>query len=127
VTAHHISPTANAQDVTGTDAPLSVADVLDRAAEKLEAPGAWLQGEAAESADGFTVLPKSSDAVCWCVMGAVWAVTPNKEIGRAARDVLAGLVGTPLVSSWNDAIDRTQPEVVAALRRAATLARGVQS
>jgi hypothetical protein len=106
-----------------TDTPLSVADVLERAADKLEAPGAWLQGEAAESAEGFTVLPKSTDAACWCAMGAVWAVTPDNETGRAARDVLAGLVGTPLVSSWNDAMGRTQSEVVAALRRAATLAR----
>ncbi|MFA6031846.1 MAG: hypothetical protein WC889_02965, partial [Myxococcota bacterium] len=54
---------------------LSVADVLERAADLIEPEGAWTQGESARDANGKP-LKQGSDhnAVCWCVLGAIGKV-----------------------------------------------------
>lgn len=99
---------------------MTVADVLDRAADRIEPEGAWGQGEYKSIAGRF------------CVLGAlayVAGVNPNDpwtgHLASDARYELAEVlpVACHEVSDWNDAPERTQPEVVAKLREAAALAR----
>lgn len=106
-----------------TDTPLCVADVLERAADLIEPKGAWTQGELARDIRREPTDPDEPDAACWCLEGALQKVCGRHEAYQAVRRVVA----EPSLWGWNDDPNRTQEEVVAALRRAATLARVVQS
>jgi len=96
--------------------------VLLRAADILDKPGAWMQLDYARDAIGLSTDPLDPDAVCFCTMGAIMraagAVDPDRgdayEVIGAFSDHVHRDVGF-----WNDAGNRTQAEVVAALREAA--------
>ena len=100
-----------------------IADVLEQAAQLLSQPGAWTQG-------AFQRGEK-----CFCLLGAIAFVTGDNPhcawgntLASDAREPLADAIGIPTfaVVDWNDAPERTQDEVVAKLREAATLARAAQ-
>lgn len=106
----------------------SVADVLMRAADLIEPEGAWCQGEPAEDADGCAVGALDPSAIRWCAAGALarFSSNPdgtngNKFYHRVRRELI-NVLGTSTIVHWNDAPERTQAEVVAALRSAAALA-----
>ncbi|MGN6063805.1 DUF6197 family protein [Brevundimonas diminuta] len=108
----------------------SPAEVLEAAADLLEQPGAWTQDEFARDSVGRVVCPTSTLATCWCVRGAIAAVnededdhTANNRNWKAAARLL-GFHDAMDIELWNDAPERTQAEVVAALREAARQARG---
>jgi len=109
------------------DTPLGVADVLERAADLIEPEGAWTRGAAARDGSYDPTSFDNREAICWCMMGAIskvaGGVRPMSDIAGQARDQLRKAIDTPWITDFNDNEDRTQPEVVAALRRAATLAR----
>jgi hypothetical protein len=99
---------------------LSVADVLDRAADLIEPEGAWTQRSEARRADGSETCWSSDEAVCWCLEGAY-----TKAGGKWADsgwEVLHRVVGQGPIG-WNDSSHRAQAEVVAKLREAAAKAR----
>jgi hypothetical protein len=112
--------------------PQTVADVLDAAADLLTPEGAWTPYAAARGAEAFEVDPTDDEAKCWCIIGAVSAVNGVKCWGPASaqhflnslfpdwHDEDSDVVGAAL---WNDALGRTQAEVIAKLREAAQLAR----
>lgn len=97
-----------------------VKNVLLAAAALIEPPGAWTQGEDAVDDYGCSVHPKSASALRWCAFGAIVCVAPSARTRRAALGVLRHAVsGDDGVTGWNDAVGRTQAEVVATLRAAA--------
>ena len=112
----------------------TVAETLRKAADLIEPKGAWTQGYYARDASGrYWEEDPDSDAQgsyvdfpakCFCLYGAiakaVGADDPflMKTDGRI-EDALRLATGTTLVADWNDAPERTQAEVVAALRAAA--------
>lgn len=103
---------------------MSVAEVLNKAADLLEKPGAWTQGEYGRLPSGRAALNVRSDAVCRCLIGAIYTVLPPEsgclhdvEKGEAVQ-TMNEFLGMGAYH-WNDAPDRTQAEVVAALRQAA--------
>lgn len=104
---------------------LTVADVLDRAADLLTPEGAWTQGAFGRDANGEPCgLSQLERAVCYCLVGATdAAASDDLNLSCAADDALSALLGERSVSTWNDAPERTQAEVVAKLREAADLAR----
>jgi isopropylmalate/homocitrate/citramalate synthase len=108
-----------------TDTPLSVADVLSKAADLIEPEGAWIQGDFAKNAAGENtgLTEFRGPAVCWCTYGAIEQVTDDEEVMVAAEVFLAKMLKGTSIAEWNDARNRTQAEVVAKLREAATLAR----
>ena len=108
----------------GVTAPQTVADVLDAAATRIEQPGAWTQDAYAKRADGSTTTTTADDAVCWCAVGAIGSVAGGlgEPIVALATDFLCEALETS-IADFNDAPGRTQSEVVAALRAAATSAR----
>jgi hypothetical protein len=93
---------------------LSVADVLERAANLIEPEGAWTKED--------YVGPSGT---CWCVLGAIKRAGDfANDLNPAAEALRAALgVGYGGIPDWNDAPERTQDEVVAKLREAAALAR----
>jgi hypothetical protein len=102
---------------------LSVADVLDRAADLIEPEGAWSDGDVARDRSGNATYSMDPGAVCWCALGAIWREAEIAGINRYASEIpMAELVGGS-VAIFNDAPGRTQAEVVAKLREAASLAR----
>jgi hypothetical protein len=117
---------------------LSIADILDRAADLIEPEGWWCQEAFARDSFGESVHPSSPDAVCFCATGAVTRAAGNRHVERhKALQVLANDFSPPpeflghiggnryvsAMAAWNDAPERTQSEVVSKLREAAALAR----
>lgn len=107
---------------------MEVADILNAAADLIEPEGAWTQGYFAADELGGKWQDEETTmygAVCWCALGAVadvtgqdpWATWDATPAG-AAMDAIKQVIGGPVVQ-WNDAPERTQAEVVAALREAA--------
>jgi hypothetical protein len=106
-------------------APLTVADVLERAADLIEPEGAWTQHWSARTAEHRITTAMDRSAVCWCAGGAiVRAVGADNALSAAAYSALRStLLST--VSDFNDAPERTQSDVVAKLREAAAISRGL--
>lgn len=99
---------------------LTVAEVLERAADLIEPEGKWTQGELARDENGMSVAPYDGEACCWCASGAIMHYG-----GSAPKDAWdkLGAVIHRMIPNWNDEPARTQSEVVTALRKAAALAR----
>ena len=106
--------------------PETVAEVLNRAADLLEKPGAWTQGAFALTADGKELVYGNnlSKAVCYCVNGALFKVGTERQ-ALDAQEILRDRLDVKGTPYWNDAPGRTQAEVVQALRAAASQAEGV--
>ena len=108
---------------------MSVADVLDRAADLIKPEGAWTRGAYARDEHNDSIDTLHPDAKCFCAMGAVYRAAGASSLYKTGRidvvnDVrkhLITVVGTTM-ASFNDAPERTQAEVVAALRSAAAAA-----
>lgn len=82
----------------------------------------WTQGAWARDRHGAKVSGASLTAVCWCAGDAIFTAAKQlngdlKLVGAACK-VLRQHIGCD-IASWNDAPERTQAEVVAALRDAA--------
>lgn len=121
---------------------LTVAEVLDAAADLIEPEGKWTQGAFSRNADGAADADEDEttavEPVCWCALGALAEVSGKSTLDsyvfalaypdRAAPGyaALRAFIGGE-VADWNDAPERTQAEVVAKLREAAAAAREVQS
>ncbi|GAA0729863.1 DUF6197 family protein [Sphingomonas japonica] len=104
---------------------LTVAEVLDRAADLIEPQGAWTQYYYALDAYGRETY-YAKEATCFCALGAIsvaCGAEPSEEEGTGPQKLLWKLIGAVPISEWNDAPERTQAEVVAKLREAAALAR----
>lgn len=103
--------------------PQTVADVLDAAADLLEKPKAWTQFATARASNRKPVSAVSDKAVCFCAGGAiVRAAGGVSQASNALRTLLFSLPEGS-IADFNDEKGRTQSEVVAALRAAATSAR----
>lgn len=104
---------------------MSVADILERAADRLSKPGAWTQDELARDAEGKAVGPLDPAAVCWCMSGAIIAECPDAFAEWQALGTVSSVlpkVSEPILT-YNDQKRRTQAEVVAKLCEAAAKAR----
>ncbi|OZF40777.1 hypothetical protein CH296_00535 [Rhodococcus sp. 14-2496-1d] len=95
---------------------MTISEILARAADLIEEHG-WMQGEYV------------NDKGCLCAVGAIRIAADGKVEGHfpsnaatQAIDLMAGHLDAGSVIEWNDDVDRTQTEVVGALRAAATRA-----
>lgn len=117
-----------------TPMPQTATDLLSAAADLLASPGAWTQRAFSRDRDGNANAGDARwavDPVCYCVRGALFAVVgaPNpdalltptqRKLMADAEGRLERLLDYNLVA-FNDATERTQAEVVEALRQAANL------
>ena len=115
---------------------LTVSETLRAAADLIEPKGAWTQGSYWKDADGATYNDNPGGAlpVCWCAIGAlgeVGKVDPadlnlrGGSVTDKAYEALVDTIGEASVVLWNDSRNRTQAEVVAALRAAAVVSEGL--
>lgn len=86
-----------------------VADILNRAADLIEPEGAWCQGSGTKVTGGQVAL---------CALIAISRASGSGPSMWTACGSFAEFCGGP-ISEWQDAPERTQAEVVAALRAAA--------
>ena len=103
---------------------MSVSEILNRAADLIEKPGAWTKGELARvSPRGEAVATADDRARCWCIEGALKRTAEFAGASRClteeAYQAVRRVVGTDFIYEWNDKRGRKQSEVVAALRQAA--------
>lgn len=104
-----------------------VQEVLNKAADLLEKPGAWTQGVFARNRRGNVCSPTDDTARCFCVSGAVQRVvggfaSPTFYSVVDLLNAMARRRNARHIAHWNDAPGRTQSEVVEALRAAAKAA-----
>ena len=105
----------------------SVSEVLAAAADLLEKPGAWTQGAMAR-VGLISVGPldtRQGQPTCRCAEAAIIWTHYHRTLKQGwpglgrCLDALRSIIGTRFVTAWNDAPERTQAEVVDALRQAA--------
>lgn len=106
--------------------PLKPSEVLAKAADLIEPEGAWTQRDAVLNATGSPC--SYEDAECFCLFGAVRVAAGLGEFSDPTFDGAWWFLERSVAHGrgpidWNDAPDRTQAEVVAALRKASELAR----
>lgn len=103
----------------------AVAAVLERAADRIERPGAWTQGAYARDAGGDSVEANSTSATCWCADGALNVETGDYDIllYASALSALGGSVPLNCVVAWNDRPTQTAANVAATMRKAAQAVR----
>jgi hypothetical protein len=99
---------------------MSIADILNRAADRLSKEGAWVQHTLAKDTDGTQVPPDYATACQWCSKGAISAEAQYAHQQYRAEITLRKVIDAP-ITVWNDHPTRTQAEVVAAFRKAAAL------
>jgi hypothetical protein len=116
-------------DAASTEARLTVADVLERAADRCAKAGAWCQGAGGRDQFGRDVRESKCVPVSRWMLGHASDVCVSDAAADEGSDIWNDLLqitasicgGAP--AGWNDAPGRTQAEVVAKLREAAAIAR----
>lgn len=102
---------------------IEVADVLDKAADRIETTG-WIQGHLmVEGEDPDTSPVCLVGALRYVVFGAPNDTRPSDGLLRAAAKALP----INMLALWNDEPGRTAAEVVAVLREAATRERAASA
>ena len=96
---------------------MKTSKILRAARAKIEAPERWIKGDSARNAEGCYVVSWSPFAVCWCGSGANHAVLGLAGDWSAADEALETAVGGDF-PDWQDAPERTHPEVLAAFDKA---------
>lgn len=98
-----------------------VSEILDKAADLIEPEGAWTQDAWFLTKTGKETQSKAH-AACMCAEGAIAVAAKVKAVHvwkTPAYEALAAIIGNGDIAEWNDAHERTQQEVVTALREAA--------
>jgi hypothetical protein len=106
----------------------AILNALEEAAQLIEKKG-WTQGFAAQDAHGRTVDPKSPEAVCYCLVGALGAAATSEVsqghlyelLTKANKDTFAhpyNLGQTVFAWVWNDYYATSAVQVAAAIRKA---------
>lgn len=85
-------------------------------AELLADEKRWTRDLPSRNNEGHSVEVCSEDAVCWCMLGAIWKCYPLDEIVEI-ENRLRRVTGVS-IASWNDEPCRTHAEVLAAVQKA---------
>jgi hypothetical protein len=97
-------------------------NILNAAADLLAKPNGWCQGTLARDANGTPVEPESLEACSFCAIGAIEKIAPSGTYhAQRARYKLSKVLPDMAISFFNDTKGRTQDDVVAAFRKAASL------
>lgn len=95
-------------------------EVLEKARELIATPERWTKGALARDEHGIEVPTCCDDAYCWCMGGAISAVSENGSVYRS-WGVVERIVSMH-IDKFNDAPERTHAEVLEAFDRAIALA-----
>jgi len=82
----------------------------------------WTQGAASRGPSGLTTNPTNSEAVCWCLTGAIDAepqATGGEKVGAMIKlDALARKAGYESAVEFNDFDTTTKQDVLELLEKA---------
>src|ERR1700757_269153 len=98
----------------------TTADALREARSLIEKPGTWIQNHFARDVNGEYVDSDDELAVSWCAAGA--CLRAAHAYGRSILSLLSYLEPGCDLTTWNDHLERTHEEVLAAFDRAIELA-----
>jgi hypothetical protein len=118
---------ASPASVEAEGAKIKPSEVLAKAADLIEPEGRWTQHYLARvRPNGNAIGPHQANAQCWCAIGALDRAGAEATTlsYRTAVDYLSQAIGQEAgaIAQFNDAPERTQAEVVKALRDASALA-----
>lgn len=118
---------------------MTASEILRAARALISDPARWTQGAFARDSSGDQVDRLTSEAVCWCLAGAVDAASYPERIGvdnyvidfdrSAARLAAARALHTVIhdtVVSFNDDPTRTHAEVLEAIDKAIAITEASQ-
>ena len=95
----------------------SVKELPIAARKKIEKPENWTQNYSAKDVDGSAVYVCSPEAVCWCTLGAIRAVSDDRgDLVEAACNKLYDVLDDSFITIFNDT--HTHEEVLALFDRA---------
>lgn len=101
--------------------------VLIAARELITPRKGWTKGWFARDAKGLTTLPHTSEAVCFCALGAIERCAGNAtRLYDQAKTPLAAVVPHGDIALFNDAKRRTHKDILAAFDRAIAALRKTQ-
>lgn len=121
------------------DSLFEAADLLEDAADLINAPYRWTRKGAARDKDGNLVSPDSPVAVRWCAIGAISRLEHERNIvvtgtyvspvSVHVREALRDALDHFNITVFNDHLANDHTEMVAAMREAAThlRARGARA
>lgn len=93
---------------------MTTKEILIAAKAKVEA--GWCQGAYARDDRGYSTIGDQSDAVSWCMSGALGAVSGWQTF--KAEQAIRPYLGNDNLVQWNDRIRRTKAEVIAVFDQA---------
>ena len=100
----------------------AAAETLSRAAALLVEKG-WTQKVCARDATGKSIHSSDKRAVSFCIVGAVClAGKPGVGTVHPAFRFIEQVIDQTAVAGWNDAVERTAPEVIGAIDAAYVVA-----
>ena len=100
----------------------AAAETLSRAAALMVEKG-WTQRECARDATGKSIHSSDPRAVAFCIVGAVCRVgKPGVGAVHPAFGFIEQVIDRTAVAGWNDEVERTASEVIAALDAAYVVA-----
>ena len=76
----------------------------------------WTQGFMARRADGIAVGTSDDNAVCWCLIGALYKCYRVEEVEKHKILLMRELTVLSL-TNWNDHPKRKHSEIVAVLKK----------
>lgn len=101
-------------------------EILTAAKARIDTPKTWTKRAGARDTAGNIVDSYDPTAVCYCSVGAIYAVGDYSYGQRVRALSLLGRATGPLIGDgvvvWNDAPTRTHAEVMAAFTKAIKLA-----
>lgn len=93
---------------------MKTSEILKAAKAKIADPANWIKGDSARNRDGWSVPAASDSAVCWCAIGAIWAVVePTDKVTQTQAEKLLSTRGDGEgIGTWNDAPTTTHFDVM---------------
>ncbi len=80
----------------------SVLQLLTQARALIQQPERWTQNTYARDVTGDPVDPRSTEAFCWCTIGAIAKVSEGQIVAQEARDHLVKTAMHVKLDRFND-------------------------
>ena len=90
---------------------MNTTQYLQTVRQKISNPQHWTKGAFARDSNGMAVMELNEEAVCWCIMGAVFACDNTNDQFVDGVYIVSQLIftmGYPTVSSFNDSSTHEQ-------------------
>ncbi len=92
---------------------MSTMDALIALKTLLAEPPSWTKGKSARNAEGNRTEPTRDDAVCWCLLGAIYRITNyDCNLFIVINNIMRGLVNNTAITAYNDNPTTTHADIL---------------